>query len=358
MLNNLFSKKSQSNFEIKLLSPQNGALIDIAPEHQEMILCELKAKEGSENAELDWANPEIKEKDNTHPKYTIFSWGYEGSMSEIWEVNLLLSQSKDFADADIYEINPMQPFLPVTNLRRSSKYYWKMDAFGKKGKLYESEVFSFTTSAALPQWYFIEGTTNVRDLGGIPLEGGREIKSGMVIRGAETDGHFPLSAAGLDFLKNELSINTDLDMRRPDEVITEKDSYYKRKINIPIFAYDQLFTAASEKKKLKDIFEIFADSSAYPIYIHCIAGADRTGCVAALLEALLGADEDSMGNDFEFTSLSLIFGIRSRNDDYYKAFLSELYKYGNTPKEAAEAFLLDCGVTEQQIENIRKILTA
>ncbi len=358
MLNNLFKNKSQSNFEINLLSPENGALINIAPELQEMILEKLKTERDSDKTEFDWANPQIKQKDNTHPKYTVFSWGYSGCMDEIWQVNLLISTNENFSDADTYEINAIQPFLSLTNLLRATKYYWKMEAFGKKGKLYESEVFSFTTSAALPQWYFVEGTTNVRDLGGIPLENENKIKRGMIIRGAETDGHFDLSEDGFDFLKKDLCINTDLDMRRSEEVTMHKNPYYKAKVSVPIGAYDMLFTADSEKEKLRKIFELFANEEAYPIYMHCIAGADRTGCVAALLEALLGADEENIAKDYEYTTLSLIFGIRSREDDCFKDFLRELYKYGETPKQAAERFLLECGITEQQIENIRKILTA
>ena len=46
-----------------------------------------------------------------------------------------------------------------------------------------------------------------------------------------------------------------------------------------------------------------------PVFFHCIYGADRTGTLAFLIEALLGADENQLAIDYELTSFS--FGLES-----------------------------------------------
>ena len=55
---------------------------------------------------------------------------------------------------------------------------------------------------------------------------------------------------------------------------------------------------------LKNIFTKLADSSSYPVYFHCNAGADRTGTLAFLLNGLLGVSYADLIKDFELTTFS------------------------------------------------------
>ena len=48
------------------------------------------------------------------------------------------------------------------------------------------------------------------------------------------------------------------------------------------------------------------------IYFHCAGGADRTGTMAFLIEALLGVSECDMSKDYELTSLDGSH-VRERN---------------------------------------------
>ncbi len=41
-----------------------------------------------------------------------------------------------------------------------------------------------------------------------------------------------------------------------------------------------------------------------PVFFHCIFGADRTGTLAFLMEALLGVGENQLAIDYELTSFS------------------------------------------------------
>ena len=109
---------------------------------------------------------------------------------------------------------------------------------------------------------------------------------------------------------------------------------------------------------MKTVFGVLADEANYPLVFHCIGGADRTGTVVLLLNALLGVDDEKLLQDYELTLFSTC-GDRSRNFDLFRAFLDSLQAYG-TPEEPlavkAEGYLLAAGVTPAQISEIRRIL--
>lgn len=47
------------------------------------------------------------------------------------------------------------------------------------------------------------------------------------------------------------------------------------------------------KENICEIMNFFAEESNYPIYFHCMGGADRTRMIALYLQALVGeAEED------------------------------------------------------------------
>ena len=90
--------------------------------------------------------------------------------------------------------------------------------------------------------------------------------------------------------------------------------------------------------------------------MHCTAGADWTGTVCYLLNALLGVSEKDLMKDFEMTSFS-IYGLRTDTSGrfmYLYILLNETN--GKNLKEKAEKLLLSIGVTSDEIKSIRSIL--
>jgi hypothetical protein len=93
--------------------------------------------------------------------------------------------------------------------------------------------------------------------------------------------------------------------------------------------------------------------------MHCTAGADRTGSVVYILQALLGVSELECAQGYEFTSFS-IYGLRGESDPHngnrYKEMKEMLQAYpGNNLQEKTENYLLSIGVTETEIYNIKAI---
>ncbi len=340
--------------EIKLLSPENDSIIEIIPKNQYDILEQVsKINYMSENG-YEWNNVTFGDNDNSLPQHIMFTWGYIGSLSDIRLVRLYISKNRDFENCNTYVIKGGNCYLSITNFMRNTEYYWKMAAFSGNGLLYETEVRKFKTKSDLPQWYMVKGATNIRDIGGRNTDSGKTVKEGLLFRGSALDCYLEAEEKGLEFLSENLKIKTDLDLRSESQI----DKYVSPIKNakhrfIPIAAYSEIDTA-DEREKIGKIFKVLADSASYPVYLHCIAGADRTGTVAFLLEALLGVGKKDIAYDYELTSLS-VFGVRSSNHIAYIEMENTIMLYGATLMEAAQNFLNKCGVTEAEIENIKNI---
>ena len=253
-------------------------------------------------------------------------------------------------------------------------YYYKVtDADGE-----ETEIDSFTIMQA-PRVITVSGVKNVRDIGGWKTEDGRSIAYGKLFRGAHIED---IAEGGKETLWS-LGIKTDLDFRTPTESNNAtkspvSDLVYER---ISITLFDRIFDQSS-RDLIKKTMVYFSDESHYPIYYHCKAGADRTGTVTFLLNGLCGVSFEDLTKDFELTSF---FGTGSRwrsaieveagvanftedgimnpaQDNYVawnKLYMEMMSRYGQESgklSDAIAAYLLDIGVTETQIENIRTIL--
>ena len=107
----------------------------------------------------------------------------------------------------------------------------------------------------------------------------------------------------------------------------------------------------------------FTKPENYPIYVHCSLGRDRTGTIVFLINALCGVGEMDLFMDYETSFFSRL----GRADDQTAANMSKtifqgLYNYIRVyaPKkslaEATEMFMLEIGITQDEINSIRNIL--
>ncbi len=231
-----------------------------------------------------------------------------------------------------------------------------------------------------------QGPRNVRDIGGYSGLDGKRIRYGMIYRGGYlnhrygADDAYALTDHGANIMANELGIKSEIDLRTSgaDDVdaraeeklpqtknqICEDNPYYK----FTVTQYDLIFNSLQSQENIKNIFQTLAKSESYPLYLHCNAGADRTGTICALIEFLLGVSEESATRDFELTSFSP-FGKHTRvyvqqNDSSnyiaWGKFIERLKSFDNDGNgnltTATEKYLLSLGVTRFEIDSIRSIL--
>ena len=141
---------------------------------------------------------------------------------------------------------------------------------------------------------------NLRDLGGYPTADGRTTRWGVLLR-----GDHPLGLTDPDVqLLLERNITTIIDLRSPAEARQFPDELTARSgfscHFIPMSTGEKLpneeeliglgyFRTLERKDSIRSVLETIADAPGGVLF-HCMAGKDRTGCIAALLLTLAGVD--------------------------------------------------------------------
>ncbi len=291
-----------------------------------------------------------------------------------------------FADNEAFE-NPQYVYLKkdrgtsvtppnyLTNFMIGQTYYWKVTGKGKDKQDVTSAVSKFTTEDMAPRWIKLEGRVgNTRDLGGWKTVDGRRIKQNMIFRGqglndnsenGRQPGRNRLTAADIDWMLNTLHIKTDLDLRSSGETANMTVSPLGptvKFIHHSSSAYNGIFKEGG-KKVMAENFRVFTDPDNYPIYFHCIGGADRAGSLALVLEGILGVPERELGIDWENTFYPHLPDMKAEfgpkywcRYQYFLELFPQYGKEGDSFNKMIENYLLSCGITMEEIEKFRKIM--
>jgi len=246
----------------------------------------------------------------------------------------------------------------VYNLEIGREYCWRVRA-GKKC----SATRAFTTMGPIRQIFVsATGPVNVRDWGGKEISSGGRTRQGFLYRGTQLQDPFAISEDGKIVMLEELGIRTDLDLRYDNQVKDMTGSPLGPTVKWLHFAVNAYNSFEEANKAVQfplwcSTMRVFADKDNYPIYFHCWGGVDRTGEVALLLNFLLGVDEEQAFIDYEFSSTANFY--RPRTIPYLQQWLNHLKAYApeGTRQEQVEKYLLDIGLTQEEIDAIRENLT-
>lgn len=250
---------------------------------------------------------------------------------------------------------------------------------------------SMTNATVLPatapeRRIFTQGTFQARDAGRYPAMDGAWMRGGMLFR---ADALSALTADDLEEMKRR-EIGLVIDLREKIEADAAPDLLpegveYRR---IPIFEetlFQNDFTAFPtllgqyqlvldhHSPKLAEVIALISDAFAAqtPVVVHCTAGKDRTGLVAALIHLLLGVDEQIvladygasqtiLGADFDGAVRDLydraglpgaILGTEPHKapPTYLKETLAEI----TSRHGSVEAFLINRGLDQTHISALR-----
>ena len=257
-------------------------------------------------------------------------------------------------------------------------YYYKV--FGQNGTNVVKEG-ALKAKDAAPRIIDIEGTHNVRDIGGYVTEDGKKVAYGLLYRGAELNGYkigSKLSVDGKSVMKNTLGIKTEIDLRGSSDDGGQNacefgGNYLKASIAqyywlIPENATERIggntWYDGATKTHLQNIFTQLSDEDNYPFYFHCSAGADRTGTLAFLLNGLLGVSYDDLIRDWELTTFWYCYGASSIDDGtggigtMYR-MLMQYYGTGDGKLSSAiENYLTGAmEIPQAQIDSFKSIMT-
>ena len=266
--------------DIRLVAPSNGSVTEPLqryywPTDEEREQERAAGRRHGGNP-IRWQALETIGTDRSLPAGVLFEWEPLPGNAGTARYELRISEDPGFRETlllrDLDECR-----VEVLHLHIATRYYWRTTGLVGKQRIAESPTWSFQTHEATPRWIAVPGMTNVRDLGGWPLPGGRRVRQSMLYRSSEMNSHVIVTEEGRQILMDNLRIRTDLDLRSPpEEVRPVLDPKRVEWINIPIMPY-----AAICDPRFMDpyrrAFTILADRSKYPILFHCWGGADRAG---------------------------------------------------------------------------------
>jgi len=293
------------------------------------------------------------------PRPISFAWSSSEPEGDGLRYDLLVAADGDFSRARALR-DLIKPAADLPHLFVDTRYFWKVIARRGEQMLDESPVWTFRTHPELPRWILIPGTTNVRDVGGWRIGDGRRVRQGLIYRSAELNTHLQVTPEGAAILQDELGIRTDLDLRgingdeNPQPAL---DPGRVNWVNMKLVAYQEIFTERGQPGILQ-AFQVLADLAAYPVLVHCWGGADRTGTLVFLLNALLGVELPDLAYDYELTSYS-VSALRRSSSPEFQAMLEGLKAFapaGASLQAQVEAYLASLGVTAEQMALLRQLL--
>ena len=220
----------------------------------------------------------------------------------------------------------------------------------------------------------VDRTFNIRDLGGWAATGGK-LKYGLVYRGGELNGSISISSAQQAFFKDVLGIRHEIDLRDNGEpgvgatALGCGVNYHHLATGRSPYILGDNVTYA---KKRADVIKQLAKNikNGEPTYIHCQAGADRTGVMCVFLKAICGVSQSDIDRDQELSYYSYQADpqrVRKRNnawanghrvmingtgaEDYSQPYINNME--GSSFQDKIIRLLLRSGVTIDELNDIR-----
>lgn len=243
-----------------------------------------------------------------------------------------------------------------------------------------------TPTTAKRHWP-LEGTHNLRDIGGYPTRDGHQTRWGQLLRSDSLHCLSPSGQAQLieQGLRTVIDLRHDTELRKAPNVFAASDAVTY--VNIPLFAdltphsdtrasvntLADLYKTALDTcgRPLADAFTVLSDDG-FPALIHCTAGKDRTGIVVALLLRLAGVDADTIAGDYALTGTyiqDLLAELRheaataGRDPERYERMLEYapdailiMLTHLEEQYGGSEAYLKRVGLHESQIKSLRTAL--
>ena len=355
--------------EITAITPKNGETVSLANKYLETLFSRFNGEYSSVSkllnitdematfvsvlGDADAVRTLYNKYDDFKPINNVLKWEYAG---EAENYTVVVSRDADLstylckaetADAELLLDNILYP---------DETYFWQVSANFADSESVVSDIFTFTTKDTI-RTIDIDGVSNTRDIGGFDTPYGKTL-NGLVYRSARLDDITDKGIAQM----NALGIKSDVDLRNLNEGKENpsgRDNNYKY-LCAPM--YLSVFDV-NVKENVKNIVKIFADPDNYPIIFHCSIGRDRTGSLSFILNNLLGVSQNEILCDYltSFFSVAGAISISKETDDMFAA-LNSMYLIldgydGANYAEKTASFLLDCGITQDEIDAIRDIFT-
>ena len=316
------------------------------------------------------ARAEMK-KLTTLPKGTWFKWRWKDDVKRAVQFRVRLTREADgsvFFEGLSPAARPDRIYLE--NLEIATTYRLTVTVVAD-GEELASDSKVFETETIAPRFIRVDGVPSFRDLGGRVGLNGRRVRQGLLFRstGFNENTVYPkdeeprigrdrITDVGRLVVTNVLGIKTDLNIRNDKETHLMSASPIGPNVtwlHLPAASYAGCFMDKF-RERFPKIFKALCERDRYPVVFHCIAGADRTGTIAFILNGLLGVEEDLLWQDWEINAFfdgNLDFKHCDRIAEVSR--LLQTFP-GTTLAEKCESFVKSRGITADEIERFRAIM--
>jgi protein-tyrosine phosphatase len=233
----------------------------------------------------------------------------------------------------------------------------------------------------------LEGTYNLRDMGGYGTLDGRSTRWRTFFRSDSLHRLAPVAQAAL----LDYGVRTVIDLRRSDERSVAPNVL----AGLPAVAYHHVSLLADTRpnrrvqpRPLVDIYRLILDErqeqlrqalatlaapGGLPALVHCTAGKDRTGLIVALVLGLLGVPITTIVEDYVLTAQYLVGAyldeVRQRAAQYgipwewyqhqvdcHPEFMHSTLQYLEARYGSITAYVRAIGLSEAECDSLRQTL--
>lgn len=305
-------------------------------------------------------------KDISKPIYVTWNETIEGSLSYI----VCLYEGHNL----MKEMRVKDNSVVLQNLTPGKEYLLTVDEqLTSSTKRIFSKVFNVTGPLRM---IHVDGyrVGNIRDIGGWSTNDGGYLKYGLIYRGAEIylekEGKKKISITdeGIHTLIKDLHVQVELDYGGFSDTSPLEDYgidfFHGREYGI--IAYDKSLDLQRVRQRYRDCLRLIINAleKGKTVFTHCSAGADRTGTLFFILEALVGVNDSDLSKDYELTSFSCLNTPRYRNAPEFVgliSFINEHYS-GSTINDKVYTMAtlplteMGLGMSADEIQRLRELL--
>jgi protein-tyrosine phosphatase len=223
----------------------------------------------------------------------------------------------------------------------------------------------------------LDGTRNVRDVGGYPAAGGRRTRWRMLLRSDELT-QVPVSTADAF---ERLGLRQVIDLRWPEELEVAPNAFRAspsiRYTSIPLLADDPTPHAGlagmyrhvldARGPQLAEVARALLAEDGLPAVIGCAAGKDRTGVTIALLLDLLGVPRRIIVEDYAVSAHHFATPVAHVEPDDWRSgslvvdsppeFMAEALEHLDRHHGGARDLLRRYGLSHAELDELVERLT-